>query len=188
MIENLKRFISDGTILNLLKDNSNWDSLIVNRRKPHTYRVFTQIDEFRICLHKFDICDLQESFEHPHPWPGAFVVMEGSYQMKIGYSFDRESDPVQVADFVMKKGSMYEITNPLTWHAVTPLETTYTIMINGPAWTSDVAHSKVRTTKGKDLEKMPLIELNEHLNKFIALLGDKPNAYEEFYSGIKRIF
>lgn len=173
MLGLLQGWLTDGTILNLLHDQSKWDSLIVNRRKPHTYRVFTNVGDFRICLHRFDTCDLQESFEHPHPWPGAFTVMEGSYQMKVGYSIDRYGDPIQVADFVMKKGSMYEITNPLTWHAVTPLETTYTIMVNGPAWTPDFAHTKVRTTKGKDLDKMPSVELNAHLNKFITLFGEK---------------
>jgi len=44
----------------------NWDSLIINRRKPYTYRLFTQIDQDRICLHKFDTCLSEEAFFHPH--------------------------------------------------------------------------------------------------------------------------
>ena len=152
-------------------DEDRWDSLIVNRRKPATYRVFTQENNIRICLHKFDTCNLDESFEHPHPWPGAFCILEGSYEMKIGKSLTRYSPPDEVATFVLNKGSKYSITSPLTWHSVTPLEITYTVMVNGEPFTPEVAHTKVRTTKGKDLDKMPPEELKAHLEKFKELLN-----------------
>ncbi len=47
------------------------DSLIVNRRKPITYRVFRYLnDGLRVSLHKFDPCARHEAYPHPHPWPG----------------------------------------------------------------------------------------------------------------------
>lgn len=158
----------------LLNKREVWDSLIVNRRKPYTYRVFTQLPNgLRICLHKFDPCHTHESFPHPHPWPGAFVVLDGSYRMKIGYSKTRETMEVEdVSTFIMSTYSAYEITNPLTWHSVTPLEPTYTVMVNGATWDKDVAHVDVRTTKGKDLDRMPENELLEHLEKFKYLVGE----------------
>lgn len=165
----LNQYLEDDTIFNLLQDRSKWDSLIVNRRKPHTYRVFTYVGENRICLHRFDVCDLHESFDHPHPWPGAFMILKGSYRMRIGHSPDRVSPPVPVADFILTEGSAYEIISPLTWHSVTPLETTYTIMLNGPTWGPDIAHKDVKTTKGKDLDKMPEDELLAHLKIFSDL-------------------
>ena len=160
----------------LLNDRSKWDSLIVNRRKPHTYRVHTMLPNgLRLCLHKFNPCDTHEAFLHPHPWPGAFMILSGSYEMEVGFSPDRVSLPSHVLKVYLPKGAKYEIICPLTWHSVTPLETTYTIMVNGPAWAADYAHKDVRTTAGKDLDRMPEDELLEHLNifkkLFVALLS-----------------
>lgn len=97
------------------------------------------------------------------------MILKGSYRMRLGRSPDRESPPMPVADLILTAGSAYEITDPLTWHSVTPLETTYTIMLNGPTWTPEVAHKDVRTTKGKDLDKMPEDELLAHLKIFSDL-------------------
>ena len=59
----------------MLDDPDAWDSLIVNRRKPITYRVFRYLaDDTRVSLHKFDPCARHEAYPHPHPWPGAFTV------------------------------------------------------------------------------------------------------------------
>lgn len=168
MLKLLEQYLEDDTIFNLLQDRSKWDSLIVNRRKPHTYCVFTYVGDNRICLHRFDVCDTR-IVRSPHPWPGAFMILKGSYRMRLGRSSDRESPPVPVADLILTAGSAYEITDPLTWHSVTPLETTYTIMLNGPTWEPGVAHKDVRTTKGKDLDKMPENELLAHLKIFSDL-------------------
>ncbi len=152
---------------NLLNDKANWDSLIINRRKPHTYRVFTILPNgLRLCLHKFDPCCMDEAFLHPHPWPGAFILLEGSYRMKVGYSKSRTELPADVLEVILTKGCKYEIINPLTWHSVTPLEPVYTIMVNGEPWDENTAHVDVRTTKGKDLNKMPEGELEIFLGKF----------------------
>ena len=61
-----------------------WDSLIVNRRKPHTYRAFTFDGDLRICLHRFEPCEASEAFMHPHPWPGAFLVLDGQGGLRPG--------------------------------------------------------------------------------------------------------
>ncbi len=168
----------------LLDDPANWDSLIVNRRKPATYRVFHYEEGYRICLHRFDPCHLHESFDHPHPWPGGFLLLDGSYRMRIGFSPDviceqckhhndgRKAQPMAVMDEILTKWSFYQIISPFTWHSVTPLTTTYTIMMNGDPWTPDVAHTEVRTTKGKDLDKMPPDDLQAHLDIFKRLVGE----------------
>lgn len=166
----------------LLKDRSKWDSLIVNRRKPHTYRVFTTLDNGnRVCLHKFNPCDTHEAFEHPHPWPGAFIILDGSYQMRIGASKDREDKtPYPVAEFIMRKWASYTIKEPLTWHAVVPLETTYTVMVNGKPFDQEVAHAEVRRTAGKDLDKMPENELMTHLDIFRLLTIEYQNRVPSY--------
>ncbi|VTR95365.1 Uncharacterized protein OS=endosymbiont of Acanthamoeba sp. UWC8 GN=I862_04430 PE=4 SV=1 [Gemmata massiliana] len=154
----------------LLDDPTAWDSLIVNRRKPTTYRVFRYLpDGLRISLHKFDPCATHEA--HPHPWPGAFALLEGSYRMWVGFTPDLESrEPITVTETVLTAGSRYEIIEPRTWHSVTPLKECWTVMVNGLPW-KERAHVRAPTTFGKDLEKMPRDELTAHLAKFRSLLA-----------------
>jgi hypothetical protein len=177
MLEQLKMTMS--YLSPLLNQPERWDSLIVNRRKPHTYRVFTYfrqknplVPEFRVCLHKFESCHDHEAFLHPHPWPGAFLILSGRYKMNIGLAPNKTDRPQNVSTFELCKDSMYEITNPLTFHSVIPLETTYTIMINNEPWPETIVHKEVRTTKGKDLDKMPQDELLKHLQIYKSLVHD----------------
>ena len=180
MLELFNSFL-ENDLLKLINQPERWDSLLINRRKPHTFRVFTQLEDgYRVCLHKFNVCDTYEAFMHPHPWPAAFMILSGKYKMKIGYSTEGREDkqPVDVSTMIMSKYSSYEITNPLTWHSVIPLETTYTVMINSSPWDIDYAHSDVKTTKGKDLEKMSESEVKRHMCLFGDLLTDYLGRYE----------
>lgn len=153
-----------------------WDSLIINRRKPVTYRAFTMLGDIRLCLHKFEYIDnkSEEAFLHPHPWPAAFYIVAGAYLMEVGYTNDRqEKDPKVIYKTELRAGSSYEIADPLTWHRITPITSeVYTVMLNGPAWSPDVAHTAVRTTKGKDLEKMTPDALASHLAFFYRSMRD----------------
>lgn len=171
MIDTLNSILKNDLSALLLKPEA-WDSLVINRRKPYTYRVFTTLPNgLRLCLHKFEVCDTHEAFAHPHPWPAAFMILSGQYKLKLGRSLDRkDSNPVDVATMIMSQYSSYEMLDPLTWHSVIPLTTTYTVMINGTPWSQEFAHQDVRTTKGKDLQKMSEDELKKHLNMFREFL------------------
>ena len=170
IIDKLHRYLENGTILGLLEDQSKWDSLIINRRKPHTYRIFTWLNNDRICLHMFNVCDKHEAFSHPHPWPAVFKILKGAYRMSLGRSPDRKSDPVPISELIMTTGSYYSIEDPLVWHSVIPLHVTYTVMLNESPWDTTIAHTKVRTTKGKDLDKIDENELKAFLAVFKGLL------------------
>lgn len=160
----------------LLEEESIWDSLIINKRKPFTYRVFCNFwyqeksmpgEQLRICLHKFDPCYTDEAFLHPHPWPAAFFILDGKYKMQLGQSIDRFSKPTELSTMICPTSFRYEIVSPLVWHSVIPFETTYTVMINGKPWDTDlIAHKMVRTTAGKDLGKLSMDELRSHLTIF----------------------
>jgi hypothetical protein len=163
-----------------------WDSLIVNRRKPHTYRVFTMIDGLRVCLHRFEMCSPEDAFEHPHPWPGAFWVAAGHYRQRVSYAPSRQDKPRREAmDMILSPGAKYSITNPLTWHSVQPLvvegylppkctdiypPSAFSVMVNDSPWPKDAAHAAAPTTAGKDLDKMTLEDLELHLRTFHQLL------------------
>ncbi len=158
-------------LLDMMLDNpKDWDSLIIDRRKPTTYRLFTTFGKRRLCLHKFNPCDSSEAFPHPHPWPGAFRILSGSYNMKLGWSKDRFSEPDKWTNILLTKGSSYEIVDPLLWHSVIPTMVTHTIMLNDEPWPEDIAHSQVRRTAGKDLEKMTDQQKYETLQFFKTLI------------------
>jgi hypothetical protein len=166
-------------LLKWLDEPERWDSLIINRRKPHTIRLFTfnSTKDARVCLHKFFPCSSDEAFPHPHPWPAVFTILENGYHMKIGVSKDRFSEPEYYENMYMRRCSSYEIDNPLTWHAIAPLndEPVYTCMVNSAAFPDDVVHTAVRRTKGKDLEKLSENEKLDLLNKFKEILNEAYN-------------
>lgn len=177
MLDKLKKLIKHDLITEI--KSGGWESLIINKRKPHTYRMFKQIGEDRVCLHKFEACDLSESFLHPHPWPAAFVVLAGSYTMEFGISESLSTGPSFCEKFTLVRRSEYEMLNNRSWHSVTPNRTTYTVMLNGPPFKHQ--HRDTRTTKGKDLESFSDQMLKEELELFADLVDDynKETIYME---------
>ena len=162
----------------LLEDPELWETLVINRRRPHTYRVWTMVEyrykPLRICLHRFEPCTPFDAFAHPHPWPGAFFVLKGRYKQRLWTSPDRYSAKVTlVSDMILDRGSSYLIDNPLVWHSVQPLETSWTIMVNGEPWDKEVAHVEAPTTAGKDLDRMTGSAKLDHLDAFKKMLLDK---------------
>lgn len=156
---------------NLFSDLSKWQSLVINRRRPVTHRAFIILDNgLRVCLHKFDPCAKEDAFFHPHPWPSAMIILDGCYKMWVGASsnllttLDRDSD--SVVELLLEPGSRYSMTNPLGWHAVQPLTTCYSIMVNDVPWTQEEVHLHAPTTKGKDLDRMDEFQLRNHLSMF----------------------
>lgn len=177
MLDVLNKLLCERKELIDLINDAQWESLVINKRNPHTYRVFTYWRQYRIALHKFDVINGDPAFDHPHPWPGAFAILKGAYRMRLGRSEDRFSLPVPVSDVVLGAGSSYEITDPLVWHSVTPLMPTYTIMLNGEPFDDDEVHTQVRTTKGKDLEKLTDAKMTQHKNAFIRYIDNYLKPY-----------
>lgn len=156
-----------------------WDSLVINRRKPHTYRAFCypkgDLEGIRICLHRFEPCSDNEAFLHPHPWPSAMRVLKGEYRMRVGFSPWRERptvvvEPTMVMDTILAAGSSYVMEEPMAWHSVQPITTCWSVMVNGAPW-GDKAHPAAPTTKGKDLEKMSPDDLDNHLRTVQVMLS-----------------
>jgi hypothetical protein len=92
--------------------------------------------------------------------------------MGVGYSQSRTEQPKPVLTVNLTKWSSYEITDPNTWHSVTPHGLTYSVMVNSGPWDTQTAHQEVRTTKGKDLQKMSDADLDEHLRAFLWLTDE----------------
>lgn len=155
----------------LLEQPTIWDSLLINRRKPETVRLFTQVGDRRICLHRFSAAEESEVVWHPHPWPATFLILDGGYELFLATSKDRKSPPDEstLTRRYVGPGDNYEMLSPLDWHKIVPTQTTYTVMINGPEWRDDLMHKDVRRTSGKGLEKMDRFDVISLLIRFKEL-------------------
>ncbi len=176
MIETLQELLPDvlKSIRNALGYSpegarDEWESLVIDRRKPHTTRAFRMFGENRVCLHVFEPCEAKECFSHPHPWPGAFLMLKGEYIHHVGCTnYLTDKNVKWIARELVRPDTFYEITSPFTWHGVHPLKTSFTIMLNGPEFENK--HEETRTTKGKDLKSLDFHSLLHHLTSFEVLL------------------
>jgi len=98
------------------------------------------------------------------------MVLRGRYIHSVGVSPDLVSQPELVYQQEVGPYSPYSITDPKIWHSVQPLQTTYTIMVNGAPFENP--HVSVRTTKGKDLKTMSNKEKGMLLSEFDCLIRD----------------
>lgn len=119
----------------LLFDEEGWKGVHVDSLLPELRRLWRQLGEYRIYLHRFTPCEQGDEFLHPHPWPMAVRILSGAYEMRLGAGADPHAPAPIVATVVMGPGCVYEMTLPEGQHAVRPLgaEPIYSFMVAGPA-------------------------------------------------------
>ncbi len=115
----------------LLQDESAWHSLLVNYHPPIVERLWTVWPGCRVYLHRIYPCERERALFHPHPWPSAMRVLEGEYEMAVGFGAGMETPPV--AALMIARGDFrYEMTHPDSWHYVRPLGApTLSLMVTG---------------------------------------------------------
>lgn len=118
----------------LLKHEAQWNDLFINYHPPFVERLWLQLGDYRISLHRIHPCTKDEALFHPHPWPSAMRIVHGSYEMAVGYGSGNDSPPVAIL-IIATQGFSYEMTHPDTWHYVRPVdEPVYTPMVTGKPW------------------------------------------------------
>lgn len=124
MLEELRRII-DEELPTLLRRRERWRSLHVLYEPPRVERLWCQLGDLRVFLHKIWPTDAEVLY-HPHPWPSAVRVVSGRYLHLVG-------DGQRVlATQVLAAGSEYEMVDPSAWHSVRPLdEPSDSIMVVG---------------------------------------------------------
>ena len=154
----LQKMISDleTAILNLnhyLQDRDKWESLLIDRYPPTIHRLSLKIGDNRtLLLHKLFNCQGQKAFMHSHSWSLACKVVEGGYEMGVGFSNDRNIVPQATFTSIVKPGDVYEITNSNTWHYTKCAPETshsYSIMIIGPRERERKALNNSRLTESQ---------------------------------------
>jgi hypothetical protein len=118
----------------MLQEEAGWSSLFVDYHPPVVERLWRQWFDFRIYLHRIHPCEPGGALFHPHPWPSAMRVLDGAYEMAIGYGAG-ETEPPIAARIILPAGSEYEMTDPNGWHYVRPIDSpTMSLMIAGKPW------------------------------------------------------
>lgn len=116
------------------RDYWTWHSLLIDYQLPVVRRVWSDFCGHRLYLHEIEPCAVEDALMHPHPWPSAIKVLEGSYEMGVGYGKGQEVPPV-AARMRLAPGSEYEMIEPDGWHYVRPIVTTsLSIMVTGEPW------------------------------------------------------
>jgi len=133
LIEKLQQ-IEKVKLYNLLCDASQWNSLFIDYHKPHVERLWCQLGNYRIFLHFIHACEKEESLFHPHLWPSAIHVLEGEYEMGVGFGEGIEEP--EIFSTIMSKGNMYyDMSHRDGWHYVRPIQgVTSSVMLVGKSW------------------------------------------------------
>ncbi len=151
----------------MLQEEADWNSLFIDYHPPVVERLWRQWFEFRIYLHRIHPCEPGEALFHPHPWPSAMHVLDGAYEMAIGYGTGEKEPPI-AARIILRAGAEYEMTDPHSWHYVRPLDhPSMSLMIAGKPWDPSLPKS------GKVLDPLAANQKEEILKFFRAHYGDK---------------
>jgi hypothetical protein len=78
----------------LLQDEKTWQSLLVDYHSPTVERLWTAWKEYRVYLHRIHPCEREKALFHPHPWPSAMRVLNGEYEMAVGFGAGTDTPPV----------------------------------------------------------------------------------------------
>lgn len=154
MLDMLDRVIQDRLPGLLRPENRHlWGSVHVTYHPPRVERLWVQVDDHRLFLHRIYPCAEGDALFHPHPWPSAVHVVSGCYEHRIGlraHTADEKKLPVTVelTRGVLRAGSSYEMTNREAWHSVRPLEgPSDSIMLVGPLYDPPVEMPSPPTEK-----------------------------------------
>jgi len=150
----------------LAKDD--WHSLDVDYHDPRVERVWRQWDEYRINLHVIHPCKASASLFHPHPWPSAMRVLQGTYEMEVGFGSGTKAPPI-ACKMISKGDFAYEMIHPDGWHSVRPIDDVcWSVMISGTPWGRDIEEKPTKT-----LNALSAKRVEEILTYFRAKYGVK---------------
>lgn len=163
-------------MLELLNDTSIWKSLFINYHHPYVERVWCQLGNYRIYLHFIHTCTTEESLFHPHPWPSAIHVIEGEYEMGMGFGPGIEKP--EVFSTILSQGNMYyDMSHIDGWHYVRPTKSVCSsVMLVGQPWERELPDEKVGTLESLSDDRVYVI-LNYFKTKFTVIEPSKQDTF-----------
>ncbi len=128
----------------LLQDEGLWQSLYVDYHPPTVERLWSTWGDYRVYLHRIHPCERDQALFHPHPWPSAMHILEGEYEMAVGFGSGMVPPPI-AALLIARQDFRYEMTHPDSWHYVRPLGApTLSVMVTGQPWDRESPKSSKR--------------------------------------------
>jgi hypothetical protein len=179
MLKELKKAIND--LPELIKNTDQWGSQFIDYDNPYVHRMYLDQGDITVNMHMFTPTN-SEIVWHPHPWPAAFMIAKGGYELQLGLSEDGETPPEPIGPVIMTTGSFYQMASQYEWHSVRPLDYTFTFSVQGPEFDVDWSFETDDRKAFRDLtedEKEPLIthfsdkSVQKMMKESIALY--KPN-------------
>jgi len=133
LIERLQQ-LEKAKLYDLLCDASIWKSVDIKYHLPRVERLWCQLGKYRLYLHFVHTCERNESLFHPHPWPSAIHVIEGEYEMGMGFGEGLEKP--DIFSTIVSQGSMYyEMPHRDGWHRVRATSSVCSsVMLAGEPW------------------------------------------------------
>ena len=149
-------------------DEIRWNSLDINYHPPRVERLWTQIGNMRLMVHRIHSVKGKDkkALFHPHPWPSAVYILSGMYEMGIGYGEGPEPPPV-AATVLLTNGSSYSMDDKNGWHYVAPLAQegmSLSVMLIDSPWETphpfylQDTYEKMRLDPLKETDRASLVE------------------------------
>lgn len=163
MIKELEALLPE--IPNLIK-NQEWDTLLINKYPPVIHRLSLKISEHRtLLLHKLFNTEDELALMHSHSWSFACKVLQGGYEMGVGFSSDRSVVPRALMTSMVNSGDIYEMTSPDIWHYTKPLENkvSYSVLLIGDRCRERKAENNSPLSLFQKQECIDWFTKNEHL-------------------------
>lgn len=133
MIEKLKQ-IEDKMILGLLSKPGEWKTLYIDYYPPIVERCWLQLGNYRLYLHFIQACTAEEALFHTHRYPTAMHVIDGKYEMGLGFG-EGNTPPEKMATIMFDNGGYYDMTHIDGWHYVRPIGgPCASVMLTGKLW------------------------------------------------------
>lgn len=179
-IEKLQQ-IERVKLYDLLCDVSIWKSLDINYHPPHVERLWCQLGKYRLYLHFIHPCRREDALFHPHPWPSAIHVIEGQYEMGMGFGPGLK-EPEVFSTILTSGGMYYEMPHRDGWHYVRPLSVSSSVMLTGEPWDREMpAEDEVGQLSGLHNDRVVVM-----LDYFKMKFAPKAPKEEDLTYSLKR--
>ena len=133
-----------------------------------TERRLSQYRDGKLCLHRIHACEPGVAPYHPHPWPSAMRILEGTYELTVGCSAGERAPPV-AARMIASSAFDYEMIDVYAWHSVRPIGApAMTVMVTGPRWERGASREDqtLSPRNGEPLAPLSDAEMEEMLDYY----------------------
>lgn len=165
---------------NMLEDRNEWNTSHVIHDDPEVWRLWRQIGEIRVCIHKIYACT--DPFLHVHPWPSIVKCLSGGYMHTIAMHNGPNSygevirlNPDELDSFsasltrhtnLVVPGSVYEMTDVRQFHSVKAHDISWSIMLMGMPYFKGATRQFSRVPPQK-------VELKNYMRNEMFAFADK---------------